>query len=172
MLDPKYRLGRRVYDALPANVTVRPATKDDCISLAPRLRKEDREEAEAVIGLPASYAMMAGLRDDTLVACVNGTPEMIFGCPGADIVGTPWMLASPLPFTPQWSRVFLRASKEIVTDDWQARYPLLTNFTDARNVRHHRWLRWLGFQFIRRDETYGVAGIPFLEFVRIQTPCA
>jgi hypothetical protein len=50
---------------------------------------------------------------------------------------------------------------------WQRRFPLLHNFTDARNVVHHRWLRWLGFNFIARHERYGAAGLPFLEFVRI-----
>lgn len=154
--------------SLPANVKMRRATVDDCKSLAPRLRAEDVAEAYAASGLPASYAMMFGLRADTMVACIDGQPEMIFGCYGDGFTGTPWMLASPLPFTPLWSRVFLRSSKETV-DHWQARFPLLANYVDARNVTHIKWLRRLGFNFIRRDETYGVAGIPFLEFVRINS---
>lgn len=171
MRDSKHRLGRGVHHAIPENVTIRPATISDCTSVASRLRAEDVAEAAAGSGLPAEYAMKICLMYDrgVRVACIDGRPEMIFGCSGDDFVGRPWMLATPLPFTPQWSRVFLRASADVVENDWQARFPLLTNFVDARNVSHIRWLRWLGFVFVRRDPVHGVAGIPFLEFVRINT---
>lgn len=171
MLNSKHRLGRGIHRAIPENVTIRPATLSDCTILASRLRAEDEAEVSAGSGLPAEYAMKLGLLNDPAVsvACIDGQPEMIFGCSGDDLTGQPWMLATPLPFTPKWSRVFLRASADVVENDWQARFPILTNFVDARNESHIRWLRWLGFVFIRRDPLHGVAGIPFLEFVRINT---
>lgn len=169
MRDSKHRLGRGVHHALPENVTIRPATLADCTNVASRLRAEDVAEAAAASGLPAEYAIKLCLLHDekVSVACIDGNPEMIFGCSGDDFTGRPWMLATPLPFTPRWSRVFLKSSADVVENDWQARFPLLTNFVDERNVTHIRWLRWLGFAFIARHPTYGVAGIPFLEFVRI-----
>jgi hypothetical protein len=70
----------------------------------------------------------------------------------------------------EWVKVFLRASRQIV-EEWQRDFPRLHNYTDARNTVHHRWLRWLGFTFTARHETFGPLGLPFYEFVRI-APCA
>lgn len=146
---------------LPAGVTMRPATLDDCGSLAPRLRAEDRDEAEAFYGVPAEYALRFSLLFTTgaTVACVNGTPEMIFGCPG----GCPWMLCTPLAVSPRWRKTFARHSREYI-NLWLAAFGRLHNFTDARNVVHHAWLRRMGFTFIAHDVPYGPLGLPFHEF--------
>lgn len=100
----------RTLTPLPAGVTIRAATLDDCGSLAPRLRAEDRDEAEAFYGVPAEYALRVSLLFTTgaTVACVEGTPEMIFGRPG----GSPWMLCTPLAVSPRWRKTFVRHSRE------------------------------------------------------------
>lgn len=108
----------------------------------------------------------------TYVADVEGTPEMIFGCSATDAaptVGIPWMLGTPVIVSPKWRMTFLRETRRAV-EAWQAEYPILHNFIDARNTVHMRWLRWLGFTFIALDETHGPFGLPFYEFVRIN-PC-
>lgn len=45
-------------------------------------------------------------------------------------------------------------------------YPVLFNLIDERNTVHMRWLRWMGFTFIRRT-TYGHEQRPFLEFIKL-----
>ena len=146
---------------LPAGVTMRPATLDDCGSLAPRLREEDRSEAEAFYGVPAEYALRLSLlfAPGAMVACVEGTPEMIYGCPK----GHPWMLCTPLAVSPRWRKTFVRHSREHI-DAWLAEFGRLHNFTDARNTVHHAWLRRVGFKFIAYDVPYGPAGLPFHQF--------
>ncbi|TAJ97150.1 MAG: hypothetical protein EPO41_03930 [Reyranella sp.] len=107
------------------------------------------------------------------MADLEGNPEMIFGCrerPGDPAVGVPWMLGTPVVVSPPWRRTFLHASR-IAVEEWQARHPILSNFIDARNAKHIRWLRWLDFHFIARHDRHGPLGLPFLEFVRIN-PCA
>lgn len=172
MLDSQHRLGRGVHTPLPANVVLRRATVADCTSLAPRLRQADKDEVVAACGLPSTMALPLSLRPSTFVACVDGTPEMIFGVsPSRDEgVGHPWMLASPVPFTPQWRIVFLRHGRAHV-EEWQRRYRLLHNFIDARNEAHLKWLRWLGFKIIARHDRHGPLGLPFYEFIRT-APCA
>ena len=49
------------------------------------------------------------------------------------------------------------------------KYPLLTNAVDEEYKVSIDWLRFLGFTFLKRHETWGVGNKPFLEFVRIQT---
>lgn len=166
MLDPRLRLGRGVHAPLPQGVTIRQATLDDCGDLAPRLREEDKAEALAASGIPAEYALRLSIgRHGGHVACVDGRPEMIFGCPeAAPGEGAPWMFCSPVAVSPRWRKTFVRHSAPWI-DAWQRRFPLLHNFTDARNSAHHAWLRRVGFVFIARVP-YGPQGLPFLEFVR------
>ena len=38
---------------------------------------------------------------------------------------------------------------------------------DARNELHIKWLKFMGFKFIQRHENFGVAKLPFYEFLRI-----
>lgn len=67
---------------------------------------------------------------------------------------------------------FLRGSREILAD-LDSRYDTLMNVCDARNEVHHRWLKWLGFHFIRKIDRYGAEGVPVYEFARISpTRCA
>ena len=162
MFDPELRLGRGVHTPLPAGVTIRSATLDDCADLAPRLRAADRLEAHASFGVPTEYALrLIVLSSPASVACVEGTPEMIFGCPKGD----PWMLCTPLAVSPRWRKTFIRHSREHI-DSWQTTFGRLHNFTDARNSVHHAWLRRVGFTFIAYNVPYGPYGEPFHEFER------
>lgn len=141
---------------------MRPATLDDCTSIAPRLRKEDQDEAYAASGVPAEFSLKLSLLSaPATVACVEGQPEMIFGCPN----GNPWMLCTPVAVSSRWRKTFVKHSQAHI-DDWQATYGLLHNFTDARNSVHHAWLRRVGFTFIAL-RPHGPFGLPFYEFVRI-----
>lgn len=167
MFNPELRLGRGVHSPLPKAVNLRVATLDDCASLAPRLRKEDQDEAYAAFGIPAEYALrLQVLSSPATVACVEGTPEMLFGCSR----GNPWMLCTPLAVSPRWRKTFVRHSREHIAS-WLATFGRLHNFTDARNSVHHAWLRRVGFRFIAYDVPYGPAGLPFHEF-EMRAPCA
>lgn len=142
---------------------MRPATLDDCATVALRLREEDKEEAFAASGVPAEYSLRLSLLfAPATVACVEGTPEMIFGCSD----GRPWMLCTPLAVSPRWRKTFIRHSREYI-DDWQAAFGRLHNFTDARNSVHHAWLRRVGFTFIAFNVPHGPSGLPFHEFERV-----
>lgn len=169
MLDPVSGLGRRVRDALPADVEIRVGTKADALALGPILRTEDRDELEAASGKDATMCLTEAhaMSSTCWTALERGVPLTMFGAapmPGHPGVGVPWLVASPglLPH----AIPFLRRCAPFL-DEMQRAYPLLVNYTDARNTVHHRWLRWLGFTIIKRHERIGAAGIPFYEFVRI-----
>lgn len=140
------------------------------MALGPILRDADRMELEAATGRDATGVVVQSVAISSMcwVATERGMPLVLFGAAPMphheNFVGVPWLVASPalIPYAVP----FLRRCAPFL-DEMQRRYPLLVNYTDARNTVHHRWLRWLGFTFIRRHERMGAAGIPFIEFVRI-----
>lgn len=150
---------------------VRPARKRDVYDMHSRLRVADRQEVEAATGRTPFDALMDGLESSKPCLAVQkaGRAEVMFGVvpfpmSGSVRVGAVWMLGTGE--LQAFSRTFLRESArwlEVVSAD----YDLLTNFIDARNDAHIRWLHWLGFSFIQRIETGGAAGIPFYQFVRL-----
>ena len=80
-------------------------------------------------------------------------------------LGWVWMVATPT--LTAHSVEFLRSCRPALPEIF-GNYETLFNYTDARNALHHRWLRWLGFSFLRRVEQYGAEGLPFIEFAKIR----
>ena len=147
---------------------VRSASIADALSVAERLRKEDRDELLALCACDPRLALPAYVHEgrDVWVGGLTETdrPEIIWGAdpiPYVENAGVVWMLTTPViydypvEFTVQMKRHF-----DLIHD----RYEFLTNFTDERNTSHHKLIKWLGFSFIRRVETFGAAGLPFIEF--------
>lgn len=148
---------------------VRPAETIDADVLAPRLRPADRGEIEAALGLVSPAAVLRG-GVEASVPCfavvTHGAVVALFGVvPIARLpeTGSVWLLASE-DFAAR-PRFIVRLSKI-----WLARlhehYRVLTNYVDARNQVHIRWLRWCGFVFVRRIERFGAMGLPFYEVRR------
>ena len=146
---------------------VREASVADAIDIAARLREADREEIQALLGLPPSLVLPAAVGEGRAV-CVAGLlednkPEIIFGLDPVD--GHPdtavgWMVSTPRIF--EHAGKFAPASKAIHASCHEA-FPLIVNFIDARNTRHIEWCKWLGFKVLRRIENFGAASLPFYE---------
>lgn len=155
----------------------RRATLADAYSIAPRLRKADRDEVLAAIGIDPILALPAAVQEgrDVWVAGLeeDGIPEIIWGIdpiehPDDFTAGTIWLLSTdriyefPVEFVQNTRRLLDEAHKE---------YELLMNFIDARNTRHQKWLKWMGFAGLRRIEKFGAQSLPFIEFASFR-PCA
>ena len=146
---------------------VRQARAEDVQVLAANLRPADLAEIKAASGNAPEAALLTGLQNGPCkVACLpSGTPAAMFGVvpvtPGA---GAVWMVATNEFRLMQG--FFLRECRgelaKLIAD-----YPLTFNYTDARNKVHHRWIKWMGYTIIKRHETFGHEGRPFLEFVKI-----
>lgn len=143
---------------------LREATKQDLIDLAPRLRVEDQEEVVATSGWPPQIVLPHFVGPNTFVIGVpeSDTPEMVMGYAKIDEhAALIWMLSSPVIY--KYPQRFAPASKAIIAK-MHEHYPVLTNFIDARNTRHIKWLQWLGFKLIRRVDEFGPLSLPFYEF--------
>ena len=148
---------------------VRKSTQEDVDYLVDNLRPEDAQEVQASHG-STREALQMGFddSDECWTIIVTDTEEIagIYGVSRYDeMTGIPWLLTTPA-ITKVW-RPFLRGSRKWVKEI-NNRYPLLTNAVDADYTLAINWLRFVGFTFIKKYDTWGVGNKPFLEFVRIR----
>jgi len=154
---------------------VRSATLADVEFVAANLREADREEVLAAVGIDPTIALPAYIHEGREVYAaglqLDDRAEVLFGLDpifGMDRAAVIWLLSTdriyehPVEFVIQSGRIF---------EVCHQHFDLLTNFIDARNTRHIRWLKRLGFHMIRKVDKYGYAGIPFIEFASYR-PCA
>lgn len=153
---------------------VQRATLEDVKFIAKNLREADRLECDATLALPPELvlpqAVEAG-RDVWTFHRSDGLPVGVFGVDPTPIpeVGIVWMVSTDE--INKHKVEFLTRCRPYV---WalNEQYPIITNTVDARNTLHHRWLKWLGFSFLRRIERWGARSVPFYEFARMKRTCA
>ena len=151
----------------PHGIVTRAALAD-AEELDRNLRPEDRAELEDISGASA----LDCLRRSVLF----GDPAYTLRTHSGELVGI--VSVAPVSYlhgaiamsgTPAIERVstaFLRGSRDVLADI-ERRFDTLLNVCDARNEVHHRWLKWLGFTFIRKIDSFGPRGVPVYEFARI-----
>lgn len=147
---------------------VRRATLEDAHYVAANLRDADRDEVLAAAGVDPRLALPQFIAEGREVWAAgvesNGRAEILFGVdpiPYVEKAGVIWLLSTPVLY--QYPVEFVSRSKELL-DKFHERYELLTNYIDARNSRHIRWLKFMGFTLIRRVDRFGAQSLPFIEF--------
>ena len=148
--------------------TYRPATFEDCHDLAPRMRSQDAKEVMASNGAKPYEALSESFRvSSECYTIIHEDGEIVgmFGVADAKIFGSPWLLGSDK--LPETKRVMLPVSAKWV-EEKNDQYPLLLNYVHADNTVSIRWLKSLGFEFIKLDKEYGVGKEPFYQFVRVK----
>lgn len=132
-------------------------------------RAEDEAECRAAGGescadsIRSAYrqgqAVLVGLDPHTQV------PFAYFGMGECDEVsGLVWMLGTDALAAN--ARTIAKRTPAVLAA-WHSRRTLLFNYVDARNALHIRWLRRLGFTFIKLHPRWGTQQLPFLEFARL-----
>lgn len=144
----------------------------DAEEMAPHLRKADREEMAAVLGEDADPqdVLRYGIEvsHQPFTALVDGKPICIFGAvmePVQRHIAAIWMMGTP--GVEEHKMFFLRHSKQCLDKLFEP-FSLLWNCVDKRNELHIKWIKWLGFSFLREISEYGEQGKPFLEFAKIK----
>lgn len=143
--------------------------------MARNLRQADRDEIRALTGAPPAWMLpecVKASRATWTMYDFYGQPAGLWGLQDVDghpDVGWVWMVCTPEieehPFT------FLAKCRELLPL-LHTFHPIVTNHVDERNTVHIRWLRWMGFSFLRRIERWGAESRPFIEFARLQPLCA
>ncbi len=144
---------------------VKPFELHDLAPIAKNLREDDKREIEAAIGIAPEAALLMSITSaDYCNVIMTDKPVGIFGLEGKATLGQPWMLATDGIKDCQIQ--FLKECRNFI-DEMLTYYPILSNFVDERNTLHQKWLSWCGFIPFKRIEGYGIAQIPFIEYVRI-----
>lgn len=149
---------------------LRPSVSEDVEFLANRLREEDIEEVFASNNRPfdaLSHGLAVSTPCYTLVDR-SGVPIGMMGITKGSYTnsGIIWLLGTK--GIEDNSMAFLRNSKPVLDQLFtNTGYGLLYNYTYVKNELHHKWLRWLGFTFLRTI-TLPTTGKEFIEFVKLR----
>lgn len=139
-----------------ANITLRPATDDDCIVLGETMRQADREDLVAFSDRSPLEALRSGLSVSTYaVTAVDADGRVIcmFGVGSDGFMsdrGHPWLVSSEL-LGMHW-RLFARLSYRYL-GAMLDRYPWLSGMVNERRPQSIRYLEWLGF-YVGTRSTY------------------
>jgi hypothetical protein len=154
-------------------ITVRQSVSNDPHDLAPRMRLADVEELEASSGMTPLEGLVTAYEVSQLclTAEIDGEVVAMFGVAEDDEVsrhiglhyGNIWYLGSPESVSD--ARLFMRESRAWL-DALGKRFNGLGNVVDARNTKHVRWIKAMGFTFIDTITDYGPKGHTFLRFYK------
>jgi|14_taG_2_1085336.scaffolds.fasta_scaffold09398_3 RimJ/RimL family protein N-acetyltransferase len=146
----------------------------DIKKLAPRLRVQDQHEVMASHGLYPYEALVHCFEtSDECNTIIDDSGEIIglfgFNEVAEGLLASPWLLGSDKIKT--IGRDVIRVSNQWVRE-LNKNYSVLYNYVDQHNEVAIRWLKSLGFTFVRLIPEHGVGKKPFYEFVRINESCA
>jgi hypothetical protein len=144
---------------------IRPSDWNDVWYLAGQLRQADIEECAAHGHTPLDALAIS--RENSRVCYTLLDPAgQALGMAGVAGDGLVWLLGTP--GIEKNTMAFLRHSMPVLRHFYrEAGTDLLYNYTYSENKLHHKWLRWLGFTFIRQV-TLPPLGKPFYEFARLK----
>jgi len=140
----------------------------DCREIAPLMRSQDVTEIGYSNGLAPLRALQEAYRVSEVCNSIihaDGSVVGMFGVANNGVFGSPWLLGTDKiietrhEFIPQ-AKTWVEAMNSI--------YPILLNFVHVDNTVSKKWLKSLGFEFIKLEEEYGVGKQPFYQFVRIK----
>ena len=147
---------------------VEQSTLQDAHVVSRRLRCADLNEITAVTKRSPLCVLIDGVNQSKpcfTIKTSTGIPCGIFGTrdSGHSNSGVVWMLGTD-DLTAE-SRTFIRHSRRWL-NELHKNYRLLYNVIDARNEVHLKWRDWMGFDFIKEVENYGVEKRKFILFRR------
>lgn len=133
------------------------------------IRFSDMEEWTAGTGLLFGLAVAASLEDPvcgdrvSLVASDDVGPLVFWGGQRGQL----WLFATnrAVPKAMEIHRLLRKQFREL-----ESKWSMLTATAYYKNVKHHEWLRWLGFEELS-ETPEGPFGLPFKVFVK-ESSCA
>lgn len=152
---------------------VRPSRPSDVADFVPRLREADRQEVYSTTGLSPYLILSYAASSGETLSMVGDHGEVIgmFGCGPVhhmDCFGAIWLLISKtLEENRKYVFQFLRETPWWI-NHFHETYPVLYNYVDARNELHLRWVKWMGFQEIRRIDRWGYEGRPYVKIIKVK----
>tara|TARA_R100001594_G_scaffold78378_1_gene112988 strand:- start:957 stop:1400 length:444 start_codon:yes stop_codon:yes gene_type:complete len=138
-----------------------PSTHEAAIEVASNLIPDDYRELVEGHGMdPLIHIPLGIIEGDHVYFKTPSGKAAAIG--GVSKDGRLWMVSTPAIY--ECPKLFLRETKR-----WVDTRPnkLLWNIVDKRNIKHLRYLKYLGCKFLK-EIIYGPNQLPFIEFCKIQ----
>jgi hypothetical protein len=154
--------------------TVVPATADHAMAMLPHVRGKDRGEWVAGTGESTRQRLVAAVLDPSgfaraIFAEGMEVPLILWGAGAAETpgVGQAWLIATNAAERLAFSLHRLLKPELQILD---TTFPRCVAYSDKRNVVHHQWLTWAGFDLVE-ERKMGPFNLPFYVYERT-APCA
>ena len=154
------------------NAIVRESMFQDAEHLSKNLRKADLRELYATFGsdidVKEVLKQSIDITTNPKTIEVDGKPIGVFGVVDGkeDIPTLGWVWMVGTDRIGDIKHYFLRNCRHEL-EKMQDSFEVLCNYVDARNTVHIKWLRWMGFSFLREVPEYGEEKRTFYEFARV-----
>lgn len=128
------------------------------------LREADRQELSIFCPGMSQLEMIHKCVENstnTFLVTIDDKPEVLFGVTEYLTHASPWMVSSNIieKIPLQFCKLAMGVIEEFLNV-----YKYLTNYVDARNTVHCKWLKWMGFQFIPKyDYIYNKHHLHYFE---------
>ena len=131
------------------------------------MRQMDRLEGLYQTGKDPEDALRLSFLFGKTILTIAGDEDQPMGLCGVRKDGCIFMICTDELFSNKKYKIqLIRKGREGV-DSLLKSYKVLYNFVYAENDSAIKWLKSLGFTFIKYHEEYGIQGKPFYEFLRI-----
>jgi len=149
--------------------TVESATLEDCLELAPKVRRSDKEEIWSSGRYTPTSALYQSLEvsgeqayslklDDEVVGMFGVAP-----CKEESDIGVVWLIGTENMTS--YKRGFYKVSQKYLKRFLKL-YKTVFNYVDERNISSSKWLESLGFRMLQREPKFGIDKIPFNLYVK------
>lgn len=144
------------------------ATQKDVTRLKGHLRKSDREEVTAALGLDPDIGLQKAFELSVLswAAFWNGAPFLLFGASSFSTLsrtGVPWLIGTDVIDNNLSASLAVMRQTPKYLDILKSTFSFLENYVDARHTQAIRWVKAFGFT-VEPPEIYGVGKLPFHRF--------
>ena len=132
------------------------------------MRQQDAKEVMASNGLNPLRALQESFKVSQINNSIiheDGSVVGMFGLGVNTAFASPWLLGTDKLI--ETRKEFIPQARQWV-EEANYHYPLLLNFVHADNSVSKRWLKSLGFEFIKLEKEYGIGKEPFYQFVRMR----
>ena len=146
---------------------LRKASFKDLKYVAANMREMDKLEAFYQSGQEPLQALQFTYICSKVNMAIADDNDQPIGLCGVVSGGVIWMVATDDLFSNKKYRIQLIRKGRKWVDNLLKKYKILYNFVYAENDSAIKWLKSLGFTFIKYHEHYGLQGKPFYEFLRI-----
>ena len=146
---------------------LRKANLQDLRYVADNMRDVDKLEALYQTGQEPRQALQLSYMCSNVNMAIADDNDQHIGLCGVVSGGVIWMVATDKLFENKKYRIQLIRKGRKWVEGLLKKYKVLYNFVYAENDSAIKWLKSLGFTFIKYHEEYGIQGKPFYEFLRI-----